>query len=141
MLDCSYGTIPYHIDNGTVSFLLMIDARSGHWTYPKGHAISTETPLETALRELKEEASLVPNAILEHEPLIQEYSFVHNHKTIDRRIQFFIVRIDNQKIILQTDEIQGYKWMTCEEVIMRTPFPELHGNTQRALKIIESQTI
>ena len=55
MQDCSYGTIPYRVVNGVIYFLLLIDARCKHWTYPKGHAEGTETFLETALRELQED--------------------------------------------------------------------------------------
>ncbi|MCK5735445.1 MAG: NUDIX domain-containing protein [Spirochaetaceae bacterium] len=39
-------------------YLLVLHASGNHWDHPKGHAEPGETPVETALREIAEEAEI-----------------------------------------------------------------------------------
>ncbi|RKX86236.1 MAG: hypothetical protein DRP70_10475 [Spirochaetes bacterium] len=39
-------------------YLLVLHAGGNHWDHPKGHAESGESPVETALREIREEAQI-----------------------------------------------------------------------------------
>jgi tRNA nucleotidyltransferase (CCA-adding enzyme) len=39
-------------------YLLVLHASGNHWDHPKGHAEEGESPLETALREVREEAQI-----------------------------------------------------------------------------------
>ncbi len=76
MPDCSFGTIPFRMEAGIVRFLLIWEIYGkGHWDFPKGHREGTETPIQTALRELKEETGLVPNKIVSEQTLIRKYSY------------------------------------------------------------------
>lgn len=50
-----YGAVVLSPDN----CILVIQGRqSEKWSFPKGHGLSSETPLEAALRELKEETGI-----------------------------------------------------------------------------------
>ena len=141
MVDCSFGTIPilvhepllqeytYKLVAGVPYFLLLVDARYGHWTYPKGHAQGTETPLETALRELKEETDLVPLTFKARETGCM----------VDRRLEFTVVHVGDQNIRLQDSEVTPYKWMSYEEVCETVTHEAVSLNTLEAIHIIEEQ--
>lgn len=139
MPDCSFGTIPFRIETGVVQFLLVWETwGEGHWNFPKGHPENGETPLETALRELQEETGLVPDEIVSHEPLVQEYSFQHEGRQIDRRLEYFLVRVRDTGINLRTEEVSQYRWMNLEELLSTTPFPELKETARQAHRLATS---
>jgi bis(5'-nucleosidyl)-tetraphosphatase len=122
MPDCSFGTIPFRVEEGVVHFLLVWENwGDGHWNFPKGHPEDGETPIQTALRELREETSLVPEIVVSEEPLVHEYSFEHDGRTIDRRLEYFLVFVDRTGIRLQMDEVSKSRWMTLEELLAERP--------------------
>lgn len=136
--DRSYGTIPYQLNGGEILFLLLVEARGEHWTFPKGHAEVGETKIETALRELKEETSLVPDTVLQHKTLIQRYICPDRSGKgdVQRIVEFFIVEAQNPCVRLQPEEIAGFRWMSLETILEITPFPELHQNAKEAFEIV-----
>lgn len=54
----SCGAIVYRKSHGNIEILLIKHVNSGHWSFPKGHMEGSETEVETALREIKEETNL-----------------------------------------------------------------------------------
>ena len=60
-----YGGILYRQNNGQQQYLLVKGRQTGIWSFPKGHSIKGETPLECAKREIREETGLH----LKQEPL------------------------------------------------------------------------
>ncbi|MBP9771709.1 MAG: NUDIX domain-containing protein [Candidatus Pacebacteria bacterium] len=137
MSDCSYGVIPFRIDDGVVRFLLVWETwGKGHWNFPKGHPEAGETKLETALRELREETGMTPEMILPGDPLVHEYSFFHRGNRIHRHLEYFLGLVGDDQIVLQEDEIKESKMMTLEEVLSETPFPELHQLAREAHRLV-----
>jgi len=127
MPDCSFGTVPFRIDADAIRLLLVWETYAdGHWNFPKGHAEDGETPVKTALRELWEETKLVPKEVISDEPLVQEYSFEHEGRPVQRRLEYFVALIEGGEVELQLDEVTRFRWMTLKEVITESPFPELH---------------
>ena len=137
MPDYSFGTIPFLVELGVVRFLLVWETwGSGMWNFPKGHAEEGEFPLATALRELKEETGIVPTEVVSNQPLIREYSFEHEGRTIHRRLEYFLVRVDEQEVRLQKSEVKDSRWMTLEELQLVSPFPELLEMARQAHNMI-----
>jgi bis(5'-nucleosidyl)-tetraphosphatase len=127
MPDCSFGIVPFRIDADTIRLLLVWETYGdGHWNFPKGHAEGDETPIETALRELFEETRLDPKEVISDKPLVQEYSFEHEGREIQRRLEYFVALVGSGEVKLQLDEVTKFRWMTLKEVIEESPFPELH---------------
>jgi HD-GYP domain-containing protein (c-di-GMP phosphodiesterase class II)/8-oxo-dGTP pyrophosphatase MutT (NUDIX family) len=67
--------------------VLLIQDRSGRWTFPKGHIEAGESPEQAALREIQEETGVLPSG---GEPL-PETRYVNSHQ-ISRRIHWFLMR-------------------------------------------------
>ncbi|MFA5126593.1 MAG: NUDIX domain-containing protein [Patescibacteria group bacterium] len=133
MPDCSFGIIPFRVDADAIRFLLVWETwGEGHWNFPKGHAEDGETPLQTALRELKEETGLTPEAVISTEPLVQTYSFDDNGRKVDRRLEYFVARMRNDEVTLRVEEVSRFEWMTLDELLVTTPFPELRETALQA---------
>mgnify|MGYP000125735442 CR=1 FL=1 len=58
MHEKSCGAIVYRKSHGNIEILLIKHVNSGHWSFPKGHVEGTETEVETAKREIKEETAI-----------------------------------------------------------------------------------
>ena len=54
----SYGIIVFRREGGEILFLLLKNAKWGHWDFPKGHPDASEDELQAALRETREESGL-----------------------------------------------------------------------------------
>ncbi len=99
------------INDGKV---LLVGAKddSGHmfWGFPKGHQITGETDIETALRETHEETGLdvaiiSPKSITTSHPI--------KNGMAQKHIVLFLAEPSdkNQPITLQPDEIEQYIWV------------------------------
>jgi len=58
MHEKSCGAIVYRKSHGNIEILLIKHVNSGHWSFPKGHVEGSETEIETAKREIKEETAI-----------------------------------------------------------------------------------
>ena len=65
MHEKSCGAIVYRKSHGNIEILLIKHVNSGHWSFPKGHVEGTETEIETAKREIKEETGyeVIPESV------------------------------------------------------------------------------
>ena len=72
MREKSCGTIPYTVRDGKIYYMLIARKQSAYYAFPKGHAESGESEIETALRETWEETALKPTIIdgFRHEMLV-----------------------------------------------------------------------
>lgn len=116
--DNAYGVIVFYIENkgelnSEIEFLILKQIQ-GHFSFPKGHAEEGETKLETAVRELEEEAGITDVELISDLPqIIDEYTIKpgtpeETHKTVE----FFIGRVKTKDVIMQKGEIFEYKWIT-----------------------------
>ena len=53
------GSVTYRQDQKETFYLIISSSDGAHWVLPKGHIESNESPEETALRELREEAGII----------------------------------------------------------------------------------
>jgi bis(5'-nucleosidyl)-tetraphosphatase len=101
------------------------------WTFPKGHHEGTESPKETALRELKEESGITEIELLDF-PLIGEANEVNRHGEIRLKInEYFIGFVKNKDVIIDMDEISEYKWLSFDDAFSMFKFL---GSRQNVLK-------
>lgn len=132
--DISYGIVPVwkHEHGLDVLIVHQISYRGDDfWIFPKGHAEEGETPLETAKRELQEETGIASVTVVDQEPIIIEYSFVHEGIRIDKSVQYFIGFCDSKEtLITQPEEIKELRW--CDVVTADALLS--HTNSKKVLK-------
>jgi len=110
----SYGIVPLRRKEDIWELFLIQHTKGKHWGFPKGKAEESELPLNAAIRELFEETGLRPTHFLKKEPLVEEYRFVRNEKSVKKRVLFFIAEVEGE-VSLPPHEISEGRWVSFAE--------------------------
>lgn len=104
----SCGVIIYR-DRLDTQYLVVKSKANGHWGFPKGHIEETETEIDAARREVKEETGL---DVLIHEGFktIMEYTISETNNR--KQVILFLGTPTSNSVTIQTSEIATYKWAT-----------------------------
>ncbi len=116
--DYSFGVVPVQkVGDAWKVFLIHQIPRRGSlfWTFPKGHPEEGESHEETALRELREETGLVPDIFKKDVTFTQEYTFIHDGQSIEKKVVYYLGVISTAEFQIQIDEIHEAKWCTFAE--------------------------
>ena len=122
----SFGIIPVRkTPTGPELLLIHMYGSAGgtHWTFPKGRPEMGETPLESALRECKEEVGLTPSFVYEHDPILEHYSFTFEGNQIEKTVTFYVGLIEDDVVTIQESEIKEALWLPLSEVPAHLTFP------------------
>ncbi len=141
--DISYGVIPIRrVANGWEVFLIHQYSRIGdntYWVLPKGHPEVSETPRETALRELKEETGLVPATLIDSPRFDLRYSFDFSGDRIEKTVVFFIGVITEFEITLDPDEVKEAGWYPLELAATRLDYQDTKSLFLKAKDFIDRE--
>lgn len=115
-IDCLYrkscGAVVYRKNGGKTEYLLLLQRKSGTWSFPKGHMEVGETEEETALREIREEIG-------------REVGFARNFRTVvrypvsektEKEVVLFLAETEDEPRI-RPNEIQEYRWVLPEDAM------------------------
>ena len=86
-------------------YLLVQGRSSGKWSFPKGHPMDDEEPLECAKRELFEETGL-----------IAPFMYTHSYQLTTGIYFMYKTRTEDICETLDTDEILSTQWVTIPEM-------------------------
>ena len=140
--DISYGVIPIKKDGASWQvFLINQLSRIGdnsYWIFPKGHPENTETPLETAVRELREETNLVADSFVAEPTFTLEYTFMFDGIKIEKTVVFYIGVITNPVYTLDATEVQEAGWYSLAEAAERLDYQDTKHMFVEARKFIET---
>jgi 8-oxo-dGTP pyrophosphatase MutT (NUDIX family) len=110
------GGVVYRRRDGVPEFLLVTARkRPQDWLLPKGHVEKDETPEETAIREVEEEAGVV--AVIERflEQVVLDLAGDRQH------IRFYLMRALREGA---SREGRGIAWLPAESAIRKASFPQ-----------------
>jgi len=110
----SFGTIPLKKQNDHWITYLVKNKSGNHWGFPKGHANISETQIDAAKRELKEEANLEVVRLLADEPLIEQYNCTKNSENVAKKVYYYLVEVQGEATVT-SDEILDGKWVDIKE--------------------------
>ncbi|MFH8120303.1 MAG: bis(5'-nucleosyl)-tetraphosphatase [Candidatus Aenigmatarchaeota archaeon] len=127
----SAGIIPFRKKKKEIEYLLL-HYEAGHWDFPKGMIEKGESEIETAKRELKEEAGIEANVISGFEEKIQ-YFFKEGGELVKKEVIFFLGEAKNDEVKISYEHI-GYEWLPYEKAVERLTFK----NSKEILKKAES---
>jgi 8-oxo-dGTP pyrophosphatase MutT (NUDIX family) len=82
------------------------------WALPKGHPDGDETPLEAAVREVREETGVEADPIEELGEI--EYIYERGGKEVFKRVVFFLFEYRSGDLA-HDHEIAAVRWMPLEE--------------------------
>ncbi len=120
--------------NGAALELLIVRAkRKPHdWIFPKGHIEAGETPQQTALRELREEAGVVGEVVAE----IGTSVFMRDGDEIE--VAYFVVRFTGTAA---PDESRQTRWVTPDEACRLVSFADAQRLVDAATRALRGVTL
>ncbi|MBP6870135.1 NUDIX domain-containing protein [Candidatus Babeliales bacterium] len=91
--DASFGIIPLQKHDG-VWQVFIVQSITGHWGFPKGHPDhDSETPEQTAERELREETGFSLVAYYPAQSLSFSYECRSHGKYVDKTVTLFLAQV------------------------------------------------
>ena len=138
----SFGIIPVRKTETGLELLLihMYGSAGGtHWTFPKGHPEIGETPLQSALRECKEEVGITPVQVWSDTPLIETYSFMYKEVLIEKTVTFYIGIVEVVDVVIQPSEIKEALWVPLEQVRERLTHTSACDVFDRAQQVLRTR--
>mgnify|MGYP002764401465 CR=1 FL=1 len=115
MHEKSCGAIVYRKSHGNIEILLIKHVNSGHWSFPKGHVEGTETEVETAKREIKEETAI--DVLID--PTFRETVSYFPKRDTQKTVVYFIARAKNYDFFPQAEEISEIRWVDIGHVVRK----------------------
>ncbi len=113
-LETSCGAIVYTRQEGKYLFVL-VQERSGSYSFPKGHMEGNETEMETARREVFEETGLKPNF---RDDFYETDTYDPREKPGTRkRVIYFLAECGNEKPVPIQGEIRKIVLLPYEQAL------------------------
>jgi len=106
----SFGTIPLKKQKDKWITFIIKNKSGNHWGFPKGHANISETPKESAIRELKEETNLNIISYLYESPIIEQYYFERNSNKVTKKVYYYLIEVEGLGKITSKEILEG-KWV------------------------------
>jgi len=122
----SCGVIIY-LDKPDTRYLVVKSKTNGHWGFPKGHIEESETEIDAAIREVKEETGL---EILIHEDFKTSMEYMMSESAIRKEVILFLGTPKSTPVTIQESEIATFKWATFNDTLNLFEY----GNQKQSLK-------
>jgi bis(5'-nucleosidyl)-tetraphosphatase len=141
MIENAYGIIPFHRDTSSVKVFLIHQYGSGGdtlWTFPKGRPEPNETPLQTAVRECKEETGINPVHIEVEHPVSTSYVFERRGEQVEKTSTYYVALVDDATFTIQPEEVKEAGWFAIEDARERLTFPDYKVLLNEAVRILDN---
>ena len=102
----SCGAIVYRKTQNQIDLLLIKNRYGGHWSFPKGHVEGTETEMQTALREVKEETGLDISIQDGFRQAVEYLPKPH----VRKQVVYFLGEAQSVEFKMQEEEISRIIW-------------------------------
>ncbi len=141
MTETAYGFIPFYRDEQGLKVFLIHQYGSGGdmlWTFPKGRGEEGETPIQTAIRELKEETNLEMSVYDENTFVSRSYSFERRGAQVDKTSTYFVGFVTNKNFVIQPEEVKEAGWFSIPDAEKQLTFPDYKKLLTDAITILDN---
>ena len=118
--------------NDEIMETLLIQMLGGHWSFPKGHVENSETEIETALREIKEETNLEVTL----DTRFREITTYSPKPNVLKDVIFFIGYAKSGIVIIQKSEVKNYMWVNIHDACHTITYDEDKKILRKAIKYL-----
>lgn len=109
----AFGIIVTYKNKDVWHFLLV---KTAHWGFPKGHAESGETDLETAQREVFEETGVRIDDVIPDISFTEKYTVSSaQEKEYKKIVHYFLSILSKELKVEASNEAQDANWFSYEE--------------------------
>ncbi len=125
----SAGAVVFKIaEDGSLLYLLLLPAEGKPWGFPKGKMQLYECELDTAKREISEEANLKNLDFFTNFRESVTYSFNRSHNTVKKEVVYFLAKADKCKVTISHEHIKC-RWVNFADAMRMV----IHENTINVL--------
>jgi bis(5'-nucleosidyl)-tetraphosphatase len=101
---------------------LLLKYPAGHWDLPKGNIEKGEGPLETMIREVREETGIVDLRVVPGFKEKIEYFYRREGRKVHKTVVFFLAETSAEKVTISFEH-QAYGWFGFAEAIKTVTYP------------------
>jgi bis(5'-nucleosidyl)-tetraphosphatase len=130
----SAGAVVFRRESGSPRYLLL-KYPAGHWDLPKGNIEKGEEPLQTMVREVREETGITDLSVVPGYEKKIEYFYRRDGKKVHKTVVFFLAETSTQKVTISFEH-QDYGWFDLAEALKTVTYP----NARRLIKASEAYT-
>ena len=139
--DHSAGGVAYRRgDDGDVEIALIATRKGTRWQLPKGACEPGETPMRTAIREVREEVGLETTVETFVHTIEYWYWDTYRKETpelVRKQVDFFLLQVVGGELSDASIEIDGAAWFTLTQAVTVLTFPGERQTLQLAIERLE----
>ncbi|MDA4116557.1 MAG: bis(5'-nucleosyl)-tetraphosphatase [Thaumarchaeota archaeon] len=101
---------------------LLLKYPAGHWDLPKGNIERGEEPIQTMVREVREETGIIDLRVIPGYEKKIEYFYRRDGKKVHKTVVFFLAETLVEKVTISFEH-QDYGWFDYSEAIKTVSYP------------------
>ena len=134
----SCGALVYRHEGERLMLLLLRHRHGGHWSFPKGHVEGSETEVETALREVREETGLKIDLQSGFRHTVEYYP----KPGVKKLVVYFLGQAEpNALAVRQEEEISEIKWVEFDDAFQEVSFKNDRELLAKAKEQLMTQSV
>ncbi|MEK0318036.1 MAG: NUDIX domain-containing protein [Nitrosopumilus sp.] len=134
MNEKSSGTVIFRDTPEGIVFLLL-HYPSGHWDFVKGKMEKGENPLDTVVRETKEETGISDLNFVEGFEENIEYDFQFEGELIHKKVVFYLAKTNTEKITISHEHLD-FVWLDYKSAFEKTTYQNTKSVLSKANQLL-----
>ena len=120
MNEKSAGAVIFRETSNGILYLLL-HYPSGHWDFVKGKIEKNENPIQTVVREAKEETGISDLSFIEGFEENIEYEFQFEGELIHKKVVFYLAKTVSQEITISHEHLD-FVWLDYNKALEKTTY-------------------
>ncbi len=134
MNEKSSGTVIFRDTPEGILFLLL-HYPSGHWDFVKGKMEKGENPLDTVIREAKEETGISDLNFVDGFEENIEYDFQFEGELIHKKVVFYLAKTNTEKIIISHEHLD-FVWLDYKSALEKITYQNAKSALSKANQLL-----
>ena len=114
---------------------LLLNYPSGHWDFVKGKMETGENPLDTVVREAKEETGISDLNFVEGFEENIEYDFQFEGELIHKKVVFYLAKTNTEKITISHEHLD-FVWLDYKSAFEKTTYQNAKSVLSKANQLL-----
>ena len=114
---------------------LLLKYPAGHWDFVKGKMESGENPLQTTVRETKEETGISDLEFFKEFEEKIEYNFQYDGKLIHKQVLFFLAQTKTEMITVSHEHLD-FIWLNFNDALQKVTYQNAKNVLIKAEKLL-----